>query len=67
MTNFAIVETDNFCRDYPAEKFLPIPVAINREKLEQIARPLNELAGPIYDRYWKVVSLPYKLQPGFEP
>jgi hypothetical protein len=67
MTQFAIVETDNFGRDYPDENFLPIPTSSDKGAMQLVANAINNLVGQQIDRYWKVVSLPYKLQPGFEP
>lgn len=67
MTLHAIVETDNFGEDYPNESFLPIPRTQDFAALDRIAKEINEIAGVNHPRYWKVVSLPYKLQPGFEP
>lgn len=63
--NKIIVETDNFGRDYPDEKFVLFPM---REELaKQISSLINEAAGDNAFRHWKVVDLDYKLQPGFEP
>lgn len=59
-----IVDTDNFCGDYPDEKFLLWPMS--EDKAERIAFILNE-GGENSSRYYKVVENDYQLQPGFEP
>ena len=64
---YRIVETDNFGGDYPDEKFLPIPPIRNEVIANKIADLINECTSSTYSRYWKVVELPYTLQPGFEP
>lgn len=61
-----IVETDSFNGDYPDEKFLPIP-PLNEKDAEIIVNIINDSVGDYNPRYWKVVDLDYKLQPGFEP
>lgn len=61
-----IINTCNFGRDYPNETFLPIP-ALSEEDAKKVAEIINKAAGPIAMRYWRVVDLDYKLQPGFEP
>lgn len=64
---YKIVETDNYGRDYPNEKFLePLPF-IDKERIEKIANLINNLQGEGAFRYYKVVKMPYVLQPGFEP
>lgn len=61
-----IVETDNFGSDYPNEKFLLW--AMPHDKAQRIADAINDAAGEMHDRYWKVVDDDnYKLQPGFTP
>jgi hypothetical protein len=60
-----IVETDNYGRDYPDEKFVLFPMP--EEFARKIAELINQVAGKHSDRYWKVVENGYKLQPGFEP
>jgi len=60
-----IVETDNFDRDYPDEKFHFWPMELEHAK--SIADALNTSAGPNSDRFWKVTENDYKLEPGFEP
>lgn len=61
-----IVNTDNYGGDYPNESFVLFPM---REDLaKQIAALINEAAGgELSPRYWKVVDMGYKLQPGFKP
>lgn len=61
-----IVETDNFARDYPNEKFVNIP-RVSEERAKIIAKAINECFDEEYDRYWKVVPDDYILEPGFEP
>lgn len=63
---YRIVNTDNFGGDYPNESFTEHGPFNTKEDAQEIA---DELNGD-YDynpRYYKVVKLPYKLQPGFEP
>jgi hypothetical protein len=60
-----IVETDNYGRDYPDEKFVLFPMS--EEHAKKIASLINNAAGEHSNRYWKVVDNDYKLQPGFEP
>lgn len=70
-----VVETDNFGRDYPDERFLSAVnsdgrvsvLALNEEEAGRIAEALNGRGGNMSPRYWKVVSDDYELQPGFEP
>lgn len=62
-----VVETDNFCRDYPNESFVG-PCFRSVHTAQTIANLINEDAsGPTAERCWKVVESGYKLQPGFEP
>lgn len=67
--NWAIVETDNFGGDYPNEKFVQnLPPLTKMYKAQEIADAINKAVEDTnYPRFWKVVILPYKLQPGFEP
>lgn len=60
-----IVETDNYGRDYPDEKF--VLFTMSEEYAHKIANLINEAAGNYCPRYWKVVENNYELQPGFEP
>jgi ribosomal protein L40E len=61
-----IVDTDNFGRDYPDERFV-VPFAMKAEDAETICRILNARSGPRAQRYYKVVEDDYMLAPGFEP
>lgn len=61
-----IVETDNFRRDYPDEKFLNIP-SMDEETSQYVADAINYAVGPFHPRFWKVVENDYILEPGFEP
>lgn len=63
---YRIVDTDNFGRDYPNEKFVGPPYA-TREEAEEEASRLNYNFDGGSPRYYKVVEMPYELQPGFEP
>jgi len=64
-----IVDTDNFCGDYPNERFIATDIE-NREMAEVMAWALNEdprFGGPRSRRFYKVVEDDYKLAPPFEP
>lgn len=64
---YRIVDTDNFGGDYPDEKFVGYEYT-TEEEAQLIADELNGKTVHYYSpRYYKVVELPYKLQPGFEP
>jgi hypothetical protein len=70
MSQFKIVNTDNYGGDYPNEKFVEnLPYFNNRKEADGLADAINDIAFRIGngDRFWKVVEMPYKLQPGFEP
>ncbi len=60
-----IVNTDNYGGDYPDESFILWPMS--KVSAEKITTILNQDAGPEASRYFKVVDMDYKLQPGFEP
>lgn len=60
-----IIDTDNFGRDYPNEKFLLWPMP--EWACQAIADILNREAGPDSHRYYRVVPDDYELVPGFEP
>lgn len=62
---YKIVETDNYGRDYPDEKFVNIP-RLPKEKCKEIADIINNHCEGS-SRYWKVEPFDYGLQPGFEP
>jgi hypothetical protein len=63
-----IVETDNFGRDYPDEKFVNIPSIYEEDHAQAVCDSINiACSGPNASRWWKVVPNDYKLQPGFEP
>ena len=59
---YRIVNTDNFARDYPHEMFVG-PEFVRKEDAQAESDKLNEHA---FDRWHKVVEMPYELQPGFE-
>lgn len=61
-----VVNKDNFNSDYPDEYFLncgPLP----RYIAEIVCVALNYNWDDHSTRYWEVVDIDYKLQPGFEP
>lgn len=60
-----IVDTDNLGRDYPNEKFLLWDMP--EVDAQAICDVLNHRSGPHSDRYYKVVSNDYTLEPGFIP
>jgi hypothetical protein len=64
---YRIVETDNFGGDYPDESFHGPPMS--KERCRAAAAIFNGPKDVALDapRYYKVVALPYTLQPGFEP
>jgi len=61
-----IVETDNYCGDYPNESFEG-PVFQSFARAEMVADLMNEEGGKSSLRFYKVVSSSYELAPGFEP
>jgi len=67
MKIYRIVDTDNFGGDYPDEKFVENLPCLSKEAIDKIADIVNKDIGPDSNRYYKVVELPYELQPGFEP
>lgn len=62
---YRIVDTDNFEGDYPDEKFVGDEYKTEQEA--QVRADELNVGGDYAARYYKVVELPYKLQPGFEP
>lgn len=60
-----IIDTDNFCGDYPNERFLLW--SMSESLAQRICDVLNEDAGPNALRFYRVVADDYTLQPGFEP
>jgi len=65
MGKYRVVETCNFDSDYPDEKWAS-PV-LHQKQAEKVAAIFNAAVPNTFDRFWKVVQLPYKLVPGFEP
>lgn len=63
---FRVVNTDNFGGDYPNESFVGEEFA-EQDEAQKYADKLNGPYADYLPRYNKVVELPYKLQPGFEP
>jgi len=61
-----IVETDNYGRDYPNEKFVNLP-SMDNETTNKIATLVNDYTGEHSSRYWKVVENDYTLAPIFKP
>lgn len=66
MIFFRVVETDNFGGDYPNESFHG-PCCRTKTAATGIAEACNSASNEHSIRYYKVVELPYALQPGFEP
>jgi hypothetical protein len=64
--NYGVIDTDNYGGDYPDEKFI-VACWLCEETAEKIAKLLNEESGAHATRYYRVVEIGYKLQPGFEP
>lgn len=62
-----VVQTDNFGRDYPNERFVEGIPFMNKDQAEQLAQLLNSFVPTNHNRYWKVVNHDYELSPGFEP
>ena len=46
-----IVETDNYGRDYPNEKFVNLP-SMDNETTNKIATLVNDYTGEHSSRYW---------------
>ena len=63
---WAVVETDNYGGDYPDEKFIVAGMQ-NEGYAKEIANMHNKETGRDSSRFYKVVKMPYQLQPGFEP
>lgn len=62
-----LVDTDNYGRDYPDEKFYCLgdrPLELSEDKANVVADALN---CDCQSRFCKVVSDNYVLQGGFEP
>lgn len=68
MELYRIVETDNYGRDYPDEKFA-MPYAMSELQAVEICLTINKVLNPHGhgNRHWKVVKDGYQLEPGFEP
>ena len=66
---YRLVETDNYGRDYPNEQWACPYEFNNYEDAQRIQETMNNWLCPELDspRYIIVVTLPYTLQPGFEP
>lgn len=63
---YRIIETDNFGRDYPNEKFVDLPL-MSWAHAMYVATAINKvLSGENAPRYWRVVPDGYVLQGGFE-
>lgn len=62
---FRIVNTDNFSGDWPNESFTDDGPFEDQEQAQARADTLN--THDYAPRYYKVVKMPYELQPGFEP
>ena len=66
---YRIVQTDNFGGDYPNECFVTgVGIFTSNRQAQKVAEQISKLySGDNATRYWKVVKMPYTLQPGFEP
>lgn len=63
-----IVETDNFCSDYPNEQFVNIPPIFRARDAQAVVDAINyACGGDGAPRFWKVVENDYVLAPKFEP
>jgi hypothetical protein len=62
---YRIVETSNFGGDYPDESFAGPP--LEEEQARRVADLFNASTSEVHPRFWKLVPVGYKLQPGFEP
>jgi hypothetical protein len=76
VTAYRLVNTDNFGGDYPNERWVetedengPLPLEFATKDAARVhADTLNDaFSGNNAPRYFKVVKMPYELQPGFEP
>lgn len=68
MTEFRIIHTDNFGRDYPDEKFVEgLPFFYDQASAGCVCEAINKVTPENHDRYYRVVEMPYTLQGGFEP
>lgn len=61
-----VVETDNHGSDYPDEKFVG-PSFYGPGHAKAVCEACNSEVTDSSPRFYKVVQLPYTLQPGFEP
>lgn len=61
-----IVDTDNFGRDYPNERFVAVGIP-SKEMAQIMCKALNQQTGPDSQRYYFAVEDDYVLVPGFEP
>lgn len=64
---WCIVDTDNFGRDYPNERFVAIQIPSKEMAETMCAALVAKYSGGGCQRYYMVVEDTYKLQPGFEP
>lgn len=68
MPEYRIVNTDNYGSDYPDEKFVEnLPLMYSKERAQCICNAINYGISEMHFRYFKVVEMPYQLQPGFVP
>lgn len=69
MDSYRIIETDNFGGDYPNEQWITTYTFRSEYEAQLICTAFNKWLCPDENsrRWCKVVKLPYKLQPGFEP
>ena len=64
---FRIVNTDNYGGDYPNESFTDDGPFESKKDAQIRADERNGPPDRVSSRYYKVVEMPYELQPGFEP
>ncbi len=64
MPRFQVVDTDNHGSDYPDEKFVG-PSLRTKDLAETVAACFNDDVTDESSRFYKVVELPYTLEPGF--
>ena len=64
---YRIVNTDNYGGDYPNESFTDDGPYETFAEAKECASALNGNTPDPSPRYFKVVVMPYELQPGFEP
>lgn len=65
---WAVVDVDNFANENSSEHFVEnTDDGVTEEVAKRIAASHNDRMTEGSPRYWRVVRLPYKLAPGFQP